>query len=216
MKQATLRCALLLSVVALAVSLGLATQDTKPPAEGGKVAGQAGLVKAYQSGDKRAEAGFVPNKTEAVVGEPLRITFQMKNVGTKEFSYWFGGDYRFSGRHDRFRVRAFDADGNLQPDPRENRVGGNGITSPLPVKPGQTARHVLRLGDYRTLSKPGEYTVSCSFTVVGGLSDEKPLFTVDTTFRLKLLPRTEESVGRALRALVEEVRQSKGDDLSRM
>ncbi|MCI0462902.1 MAG: HEAT repeat domain-containing protein [Gemmataceae bacterium] len=215
MKQATLRCAALLSVAALAGSLGLATQETKQPAEGGKVAGQAGLVKAYKSGDRRAEAGFVPNKSEAVVGEPLRITFQMKNVGKQEFSYWFGGDYRFTGRHDRFRVRAFDSDGNLQPDPRGD-IRGNGITSPRPVKPGQTARHVLRLGDYRTLSKPGEYTVSCSFTVVGGPSPEAPLFTVDTTFRVKLLPRTEENVGRALRALVEEVRRSKDDDLNRL
>ncbi len=190
-------------------------QKPKAPAQPGP------LLKVYKHKEIHAEAGFTPLKTEAVLGEPLPVTFSVKNVGDKEFGYWFGGDYRGTGRHDRFEIEARDASGKLLRDPKAQPDGTilrmGGIGGVHPVKPGETRTFDLELTQYRTFERPGEYTVRCRFAIEPGDQALRRMgekaFTIETTFRLKLLPRTEENVGRVLRQLLARARAAKRDEL---
>jgi hypothetical protein len=58
-----------------------------------------GFLQKYRVKDGEVEAGFMPYKTEVVLGEPIAVTFQVKNLSDRPFQYLFGGDYRGLGRH---------------------------------------------------------------------------------------------------------------------
>jgi hypothetical protein len=117
-----------------------------------------------------------------------------------------------------------DAAGNLMRDPKADKDGRvldlGGISSVWPVKPGNTSKHELNVTDYRTIGRPGEYTVRCAFGIQRGgpnleVLDEEAAFTVETTFRLTVLPATEKNVRRALQEYIKRARQGKGDALTR-
>ncbi|HYT94218.1 MAG TPA: HEAT repeat domain-containing protein, partial [Gemmataceae bacterium] len=181
-------------------------------------------LKEYRVNTLRVLAGFTPEKTAIVLGEPLPVTFSIKNSGVKEFGYWFGGDYRGTGRHEKFRIRVTDAEGKLLRDPKARPDGTvldlGGKSWVIAVKAGETSRRELVVTDYRTIDKPGDYTVRCAFGIERGgpnleMLDNEAIFTVETTFRLKVLPRTEANVGRVLREYIQRVRQGKGEALTR-
>src|SRR5262245_5704942 len=180
------------------------------------------LLKEYRTVTLQVLAGFTPEKTEIVLGEPLSVTFSIKNIGKKEFGYWFGGDYRGTGRHEKIRVRVTDAEGNLLRDPKARPDGTvldlGGKSWVTTVKPGETSKREFVATDYRTIDKPGEYTVRCAFGIERGgpdleRIDETPIFTVETTFPLKVLPRTEANVSRVLGEYIKRARQGTGDTL---
>jgi HEAT repeat protein len=183
--------------------------------------GQPPLIRSYTVDKVSVEAGFVPLKAELVLGEPLTVTFSVKNVGKKEFGYWFGGDYRGTGRHDRFKITAHDANGLLLRDPKADENGNvrnlGGIMSIWTVKPGETKTHVLNLADFRAFEQPGAYTISCRFGIAPGKdvsASDREAVTVATTFRITLLPRTEDNVGRVLKEYVKQARTSSGETLN--
>lgn len=167
---------------------------------------------------ERSEAGFVPDQTEIVLGEPAAAAFTVKNLSDKPFGYAFGGDYRGSGRHERFKVSALDADTNSLPDPIADKEGrsfdGEGPGGMREVKPGDTARQDLDLAQYRTLDKPGVYTVTCRFGLEEDFGAKKAAATVETTFRLAILPRTEENVRRVIGRLVAQAGRSHKEELA--
>jgi RNA polymerase sigma factor (sigma-70 family) len=198
--------------------------DAAPPADKkAKAPAQPGpLLKVYKHKEIHAEAGFTPAKTEAVLGEPLPVTFSVKNLGDKEFGYWWGGDYRGTGRHDRFKIEAREASGKLLRDPKARPDGTildmGGLGGVYSVKPGETKTQDIELTHYRTFERSGEYTVTCRFAIQPGdntlVVREETAFTVETTFRLKLLPRTEENVTRVLRQLIAKARADKSEALT--
>src|SRR5262249_23241254 len=127
-------------------------------------------------------------------------------------------------RHDRFKVEARDAQGNLLRDPKVGPDGMiremGGIASVQGVDPGKTSMQFLNLHDFRTIEKPGNYTVRCTFVIQpGGKNleelDRTTAFTVQTAFRLKVQPRTEENVRRALQEYIRQARQGTGEELAR-
>ena len=67
--------------------------------------------------------------------------------------------------------------------------------------PGKADTVRLHLADYRTIAKPGVYTVDCSFRVI---YKEGQSFLVNTSFRLTVIPRTEDNVRRVLGELVKQ------------
>jgi WD40 repeat protein len=191
---------------------------------GGPKEAPAPLLKEYRHKDLRVEAGFTPVKAEAVLGEPLPVTFSIKNLGRKELVYWFGGDYRGTGRHDRFKIEARDSSGKLLPDPKADAKGHvhnmGGLTGVHQVKRGETKTYVVELTDFRSFEQPGEYVVTCRFGIdlgdlkLGGGREERA-FVVATRFRIKLIPRTPENVSRILRRLLDQARASRGTTLTK-
>jgi RNA polymerase sigma factor (sigma-70 family) len=198
-------------------------QPQEPGPQPKKVPQPEPLLKRYKYKDLHVEAGFTPVKTEVVLGEPLPVTFSVKNLGRKEIGYWFGGDYRGTGRHDRFKIEVRDASDKLLRDPKADANGRihdlGGITGVHQVKPGETKTYVVELTDFRTFAQPGEHVVTCRFGIdLGDLQlggREERAFVVATRFRIKLLPRTPENVGRILRQLLDQARASQGTTLTK-
>jgi hypothetical protein len=76
-------------------------------------------LKIYETPKAKIRAGFIPYKAQIVLGEPLQVTFSVGNLGPTNFAFWFGGDYRGTGRHDRFKVAVTNANGEALTDYRE-------------------------------------------------------------------------------------------------
>ncbi len=137
-------------------------------------------------------AGFVPVKTRSVWGEPLEVTFTAENLGPGDFEFLFGGDYRGTGRHDRFKIEVTDDAGRLLPDPHANAPDFGGLMSRELLTPGgETFTRVLDLTRFRTIEQPGAYTVSCRFALAA-----QPL--VQSSYNLTILARTPERVAQVL------------------
>src|SRR5256885_68007 len=81
----------------------------------------------YDAPATKLRAGFVPDKPQLVWGEPLQITFIVTNLGPQDFEFMFGGDYRGTGRHDRFKTTVTDAAGQFLPDPHGTAFDFGGI-----------------------------------------------------------------------------------------
>ena len=94
----------------------------------------------------RIEAGFVPDATHIVLGEPLFVDFVVRNTGNRPLVFRFGGDDRGSVRHNRFIIVARIADEDSAPlrDPHDYRHGG-GLVTVERLDPGETYRQPLLL-----------------------------------------------------------------------
>ncbi len=91
-----------------APAVGVAGQALDPPSG-------SPYFKTFAQGDFRVEAGFFPDRPEYVWGEPIYyITYLVRNIGDKPFSFLEGGDYR-GGRSESYRITAVDAAGKTSP-----------------------------------------------------------------------------------------------------
>ena len=169
----------------------------------------------YISSNAVVCAGFVPVKTDLVLGEPLLATFTVQNIGATSFEFWFGGDYRGTGRHDRYKITATNENGVALPDPIARPMDFGGFVQPVNLKPGQFFTNIIWITDFRVIDKPGFYTISCSFAFDEnwrGNSQTNPV--VSTTFKLTILQRTPERVSKVLDELVAKASNQHGNDLN--
>jgi len=178
----------------------------------------AALLKPHRINNQSIEAGFIPNKTKLVWGEPMFITLVVQNLDEEKFTFEFGGDYRGSGRHERFKIEVTDSGGKLLPDPSQGFHGG-GILSSRVVQGRDVAVETVQLAEYRSLPGPGEYTVSCRFDLVRSwATGDKPEFRVpvETTYKLTILPREPANVQRVLAELFQQSYATSGTPLGRL
>jgi len=126
-------------------------------------------------------AGFVPEKSEIALGEPLSVTFNLTNTSDRTIYLEVGRtDPRppHGGGPNPFRFWATDAKGDIIPDPSLERTDSNWMDTPIglggeylnpfsqiwginagtPIDPGSvyTERVLLRGGGI--FKQPGEYT----------------------------------------------------------
>ena len=172
----------------------------------------------YASSNTTLRAGFVPYKAQLVLGEPLRLTFRVENLGPGNFSFRFGGDWQPTGRHNRFKITVTDANGNVLPDPRPTQVDIGGMVQPVRLSPSQSFSNVINLLDFRTIEKPGEYSVRCDFAFDSQWTAKKDQTNpvVSASFKLRILERTPERVRQVLDDLVANARASRGEELAEM
>jgi HEAT repeat protein len=179
---------------------------------------QAPTLKKYHVGDRDLEMGFEPEQSELVFGEPLLAAFVVKNTSDKPFTYVLGGDQRGTGRHNHFKITAVDVKGSALPDPKADKDGNvpdfGGLSWLREIKAGATDRLPLDLGQFRSFTEFGVYTVTCRFDVYETHEAKKPAATVETTFRLKVLPASEENVKRVIARLVNEAGRSQKEALN--
>lgn len=160
-------------------------------------------------------AGFVPAKTNLVLGEPLLTTFTVQNIGATNFEFWFGGDYRGTGRHDRYKITATNENGVALPDPIAHPMDFGGFVQQVNLKPGQFFTNIIWLTDFRVIDKPGFYTINCSFAFdEQWRNNNKTNPVVSTTFNLNILSRTPERVAKVLDELVAKASNEHGNDLN--
>ena len=48
-------------------------------------------LRNYEWESAKITAGFIPNKSEVVLGEPLTVAFLVKNQTLTNLKFWFGG-----------------------------------------------------------------------------------------------------------------------------
>ena len=182
------------------------------------IAELAAFLKPYRVNNQSLKAGFVPNKTTVVWGEPMFVTLTVQNLDEETFTFEFGGDYRGSGRHERFKIKVTDSDGKLLPDPSRGFEGG-GILSPRVVRGRDAVVETVELADFRSLPGPGEYSVSCRFDLVRSwVTGDKPEFRVpvETTYKLTILPREPANVQRVLAELFDQSYKTSGTPLGKL
>jgi hypothetical protein len=171
-------------------------------------------LKDYDAPTAKLRAGFIPYKAQLVWGEPLQVTFTVENLGTNDFKFTFGGDYRGTGRHDRFKITVTDANGKALPDPIAHIFDFGGFLQPVNLKTGQIFTNVIDLTDFRVIDKPGIYTVNCSFAFDEHLSQKETANSVvHSTFTLTILERTSERVSKVLDELAAKAQSVQGHDL---
>jgi len=172
-------------VLFLAAAVGIAGQALDP---------QPGppYFKTFVQGDLRVEAGFFLDRPEYVWGEPIYyITYLVRNIGDKPFTFLEGGDYR-GGRSESYRISAVDAAGQNVAVPEMYNMGGKANTRRL--GPGQVFRKMLPVERRLTFTGPGIFTVTGSHTLMLGEDFGKPPtpFATATSFTLRILPYKKE------------------------
>ena len=124
--------------------------------------------------------------------------FILENTGTQPFDDEFGGDYRGSSRHLRFKVTATDEAGNLVEDPDPHPMCFGGMIGPSKLKPGEKYVDSLPLMRYRRLVKPGRYTITVKHDF--GWKEEggrkRPVGEITITLRMPDAAQAEKIVAR--------------------
>jgi hypothetical protein len=119
-------------------------------------------VREKDSGQKdeiQFEAGFVPERNEILLGEPLYLTFYVTNTGPQTFHLETGGDSR-GVRPDRFQFWAIDSAGQPAVDPNANPSHHGGMQGPPPaVAPGKGYTEKVYLPLWVKFERAGEYIV---------------------------------------------------------
>ena len=174
------------------------------------------FVKQMDVGGVTIESGFIPYKTTLVWGEPLYVTFMVRNTSDKPFRFSIGGigPGLLPREHPLLKITVLDAEGRLLPDPEGPRFAGRsgGLGE---VHPGMSYTERVQLDHYRAFSGAGTYRVTCRFEFEGDLGPEsEPKGAAETTFEMTILPHTDANVRRVIDELVQRSRQSTGHPLA--
>ena len=177
---------------------------------------------AFDAGTLPGE--FVAEKTGTAkadysVGEPVYVSFRVTNKGKAPISFPDGGDYRGTGRHDRFTVKAWDAAGRMVPDPVKPSGFGGGLGGDRTIRPGETYTDSVLVNLWCALTEPGRYTVeggrSLSLRTVDGYTPEQVLPAVPIASRVTITVRRDEAaLAQYLKDLPGRL-EDKGDDALR-
>ncbi|MCF7731803.1 MAG: HEAT repeat domain-containing protein [Akkermansiaceae bacterium] len=167
------------------------------------------------------DAGFIPEKSEIMVGEAIYATFYVRNTGTEPIYLETGGDGR-SIRSYRFRFSATDEQGNPARDSNPNPGHFGGLQGPpSEITPGGTYSEKLELAKWLSFDRPGDYTVGCARTLQ---FPAKPEFTQNyalvhplvTSFRLKVVPRSEQGLAARIAELGKQLRGEVDENEARL
>jgi hypothetical protein len=112
------------------------------------------------------EVNLILGKSEFMLGEPVYMDFEVKNLSDEDLGIVEGGDYRnLFGRPESFSVRVIDANGALvpKPDARFNMGGLSGFFK-IPAMNKRITR--LYLPHWATFEKTGSYTIFCEKNLI--------------------------------------------------
>jgi hypothetical protein len=128
--------------------------------------------------DIQYAAGFVPEKSEIALGEPLSVAFKLTNTSDRTIYLEVGRTD--PGMGNPFRFRATDAQGNSVPDPSlvPNQLGKTpiglggdylnpfsaiwGLNAATPIDPGRIYSERVILSAGGIFKQPGEYSIIAS------------------------------------------------------
>ena len=116
------------------------------------------VLGATDAGKIKFEAGFIPERDEIMLGEPLYVTFYVTNTGSQTFYLETCGDYR-GVRSSRFEFKAVDADGHPALDPYPDAPNLGGILSTSKVSPGTVYSEKLYLPLWIKFDHVGKYVI---------------------------------------------------------
>ncbi len=149
------------------------------------LANGAGFLYNYSSNDVSITAGFIPDSSKIIVGEPLFLTFVLSNRAEHIFQFCRVNTEIFS-------FAATNETGLPAKKLFLHAMDGNGFVSNVKIDPGKAFTCRLFLNGWYEFDTPGNYTVTCRckfdrcFTQTNSFdSFEQPIVTV---FKLRVLP----------------------------
>jgi HEAT repeat protein len=159
------------------------------------------------------EAGFVPEETEIILGQPLFITFAVTNRSEKPYRFFVGGDNRGSVRHNNFRITAVDARGKPVKDPYSyNNFGGMGNN--IVLEGGKSYSERLFLSHWCAFERPGPYTVTCKRVLKDyGEEPRNEEVVVTSSFDLTIAPFEAKQMRSVITVLGNKLRDGREKDL---
>jgi hypothetical protein len=177
------------------------------------------FLKPYSAGETPILAGFVPNKTTLVEGEPIFATFMVENPRDKLFAFAFGGDYRGADRHNRFKIDVIGPDGKPVEDPTKFPGDFGGMVYGRTARGHEATVEAVDLLKYRAIAGPGKFKVTCRFDLTASWNEPKEAsfnVPVETTYELTILPRDPANVERVLNEYFGEANQTGGLALDKL
>jgi HEAT repeat protein len=170
-------------------------------------------IKTYEASGVAIEAGFVPDETQIILGQPLFITFTVTTRSKKSYRFFVGGDNRGSVRHNNFRITATDAHGKPVKDPYSyNNFGGFGKN--VVLERGQNYSERLFLGHWCAFDRPGLYTVTCKRILKDyGEKPRHEAVPVTSSFELTIVPFEAKQMRDVITGLGKKLRDGKEQDL---
>lgn len=104
-------------------------------------------------------------KSTIMLGEPIYIDFEVKNLSDVDLGVLWGGDYRNEfGRPESFDVKVIDRSGQIVPKPKLYNFGGLSAFQKSPV--GKSFNFRLYLPHWATIEKTGEYKIEIEKSLV--------------------------------------------------
>ena len=196
---------------------------------------RAGTSVSQTSDPVKIEAALVPEKSSFLSGEPIFVTFTLRNKGTQDLNVCLGDPIYYnvpSHGRDYFKFTVTDAQGHEMPQIPGHRPGFSAFTLPfpckLPIGGGYTVP--LFLPQRIVLDKPGDYTITVTKTVQFSLlSDSQRKYanfadvspndeTVSAT--ITVLPADPEKMGRIINDLGEKTvaygKSATGDESAKL
>ncbi len=95
-----------------------------------------------------------------LLGEPVLLHYEAKNLGSEQVNVSFGGDSRtWPARSLRFKIIAIDEAGNVIDDPCPSRHCHGGFGGGAKIEPGQSHWEPIPLWRSCSILRPGVYTI---------------------------------------------------------
>jgi hypothetical protein len=110
------------------------------------------------------EVSLQPDKPVIMLGEPIHLSFIVRNLSKTDLTFSEGGDYRNQlGRPESYDVRAVRSDGKLVSKPVLFSRGG--LVSGVKAPAGGAATRDLFLPHWAPFEETGIYTITCKRTL---------------------------------------------------
>ncbi|WP_050028576.1 HEAT repeat domain-containing protein [Verrucomicrobium sp. BvORR034] len=135
---------------------------------------------------------------EFVLGEPIELTFVLRNGGPLPLKAQTGGDYRATGYPTRYKFEVVD-DAGSKAEPTAWYDMGGIIGAPHEVAPLKEYREQLVLQNYVRIDHPGEYLVKVHHDFGWLATTERPYPVAEA--RIKVVLPSAEEAGRRVQAL---------------
>ena len=111
------------------------------------------------------EVSLLPEKSVIMLGEPIHLSFIVRNLSGTDLHFSEGGDYRNRlGRPESYDVRAVRSDGRQVPKPEVlSAMGGLSGYEEVPARAAATCH--LFLPHWAPFEETGIYTITCKRTL---------------------------------------------------
>jgi hypothetical protein len=169
-------------------------------------------LRRYLRGDAVLTAGFVPQAARVVLGEPLFVTFVLRNDGPRPGGFNPNSyETATTRRPNRFQLVAVDdARATPVPDAEDSMEIDNFGVASTSLAPGQAYVQPLVLSDWALLDRPGSYTIAATRQLPGWDTTESG-GVVESIFKLEVLPADAARLGAVIDALGAELRERKSE-----
>ncbi len=151
------------------------------------------------------EVSLLPEKSVIMLGEPIHLSFIVRNLSGTDLRFSEGGDYRNRlGRPESYDVRAVRSDGKQVYKP-EILISMGGILGSVRAPAGAAATLRLFLPHWAPFEETGIYTITCKRTLHFWASEElvseRISVPVQTSVQIKVVESNHEKMGEIIEKL---------------